>query len=289
VSIIILYSHQKGFAMNKKLLFIGLFCLLALLAFFQSPDIVLSRSIEGRTASQGNRDFAMPPRQVAPTPTPTTATSPLPTPTNTPIPAPTNLPPTGADLTLLHASAAVWSEPSLTTELQADLEQETGDTAQPSYLANGSLFYPVRLAVGAIGLETAVTPLGWRPVMEGDKEVNIWHMVDKIPGWHLNSVVPGQPGNTVISGHNNTGGSIFRNLHRLQAGDEITLWTNVGTAVTYAVEEVNIVPEKEASATQRAANAKAIAPTTDTRLTLVTCWPWNSNTHRVIVVARPIE
>jgi sortase (surface protein transpeptidase) len=55
------------------------------------------------------------------------------------------------------------------------------------------------------------------------------------------------------------------------------------------VEEVNIVPEKQASAAQRAANAQAIAPTTDTRLTLVTCWPWNSNTHRVIVVARPVE
>ncbi len=283
--------------MNKKLLFIGLFCLLSLLAFLQSPHIVLSRSIEGRTASQGNQDFAMTQQQVAPTPTPTTGTSPLPTPTttpipaptNTPIPAPTNLPPTGADLALLHANTDVWSEPGLTTELPADLEQEMGDAAQPSYLANGSLFYPVRLAVGAIGLDTAVTPLGWRPVMDGDKEVNIWHMVDKTPGWHLNSVVPGQPGNTVISGHNNTGGSIFRNLHRLQAGDEITVWTNVGTAVTYAVDEVNIVPEKDANAAQRAANAQAIAPTSDTRLTLITCWPWNSNTHRVIVVARPVK
>lgn len=275
--------------MNKKFLFIGLFCLLSALALLQSPRSVQSRSIEGRVGSPVERDFAMPQRQVAPTPTPTAGTSPLPTPTNTPIPAPTNLPPTGADLTLLHASADVWSEPSLTTEHAPDFEQTTGDAAQPSYLANGSLFYPVRLAVAAIGLDTTVTPLGWRPVMEGDQEVNIWHMVDKTPGWHLNSVVPGQPGNTVISGHNNTGGSIFRNLHRLQPGDEITVWTNVGAAVTYAVDTVNIVPEKDASAAQRTANAQAIAATTDTRLTLITCWPWNSNTHRVIVVARPVE
>ena len=283
--------------MSKKTLFIGLFCLLSALTLLQSPRIVLSRSIEGQTKGVVNRDFAMTQQQVAPTPTPTTGTSPLPTPTNTPaptptntpIPAPTNLPPTGADLTLLQASADVWSEPSLTTELQAEQEQATGDSSQPSYLANGSLFYPVRLAVAAIGLDTAVAPLGWRSVLEGEQEVNIWHMVDKTPGWHLNSVVPGQAGNTVISGHNNTGGSIFRNLHRLQAGDEITVWTNVSTAVTYAVDEVNIVPEKDASATQRAANAQAIAPTSDTRLTLITCWPWNSNTHRVIVVARPVE
>lgn len=283
--------------MNKKSLFLGLFCLLAVLAFLHFPRIVLSRSVEGRVRSQIGRDFAMTQQQVAPTPTPTTGTSPLPTPTNTPVPAPTNtplpaptnLPPTGANLALLQASADVWSEPGLTTEVEADLEEGTGDSAQPSYLANGSLFYPVRLAITAIGLDTAVKPLGWRPVIEGEQEVNIWHMVDKTPGWHLNSVVPGQPGNTVISGHNNIGGSIFRNLHRLHPGDEITVWTNIGTAVTYAVDTVDIVPEKEASAAQRDANAKAIAPTSDTRLTLITCWPWNSNTHRVIVVARPVK
>jgi sortase A len=38
----------------------------------------------------------------------------------------------------------------------------------------------------------------------------------------------------------------------------------------------------------RIANAKWIQPTSDERLTLVTCWPYTNNTHRLIIVARPL-
>ncbi len=38
----------------------------------------------------------------------------------------------------------------------------------------------------------------------------------------------------------------------------------------------------------RKANAEWIAPTTNERLTLVTCWPKRSNTHRLIIVAEPV-
>lgn len=316
----IVYHHkQKGFLMKQKLTLIGIFCVLSALAFMQTPRTVLSHSVDRVTtqyygatlgqervvnalaSSQGGHDFEMPQQQVAPTPTPV---SPLATPTNTPVPAPTNtavptptstvipaptsLPPTGADLTSFQVNDG-WNEVSLSNEVQTDVQQEAGGQSQPSYLANGSLLYPVHLAAPAIGLDTEVKPLGWRQVTEGKEEISIWHMVDKAAGWHLNSVVPGQVGNAVISGHNNVGGSVFRNLDRLQPGDEITVLTNVGTELVYTVSEVEIVPEKYASATQRAANAQAIGATSDERLTLITCWPANSNTHRVIVVAHPVK
>lgn len=282
--------------MKQKLTLIGLFCVLSSLAFIQTPRTVLSRGID-RVAnqSQGSRGMEMPQQQVPPTATPV---SPIATPTNTPaptntavpvptstaIPAPTGLPPTGADLTQLQRNGE-WAEASLSSDAETDVQQAD----QPSYLANGSLLYPVHLAAPAIGLTTEVKPLGWRQVMQGEEEVSIWHMVDKAAGWHLNSAVPGQVGNAVISGHNNIGGSVFRKLDRLQPGDEITVQTNVGTEVAYTVAEVKIVPEKYASAAQREANAQAISATTDERLTLITCWPANSNTHRVIVVAYPVK
>lgn len=287
--------------MKQKLTLIGIFCVLSSLAFVQTPRTVLSRGIDQvaiqyHGALAGN-DIEMPQQQVPPTatpvsPLPTPVDTPVPTPTNTPvpvptgtaIPAPTSLPPTGADLTQLQMNDG-WNEASLANPGQSDVQQAD----QLSYLANGALLYPVHLAAPAIGLDTAVKPLGWRQVQEGDKEVSIWHMVDKAAGWHLNSVVPGQVGNAVISGHNNIGGSVFRNLNRLQPGDEITVLTNVGTALAYTVAEVQIVPEKYASAAQRAANAQAISTTSDERLTLITCWPANSNTHRVIVVAQPVK
>ena len=287
--------------MKQKLTLIGIFCVLSSLAFVQTSRTVLSRGIDQvaiqyHGALAGN-DVQMPQQQVPPTatpvsPLPTPVNTPVPTPTNTPvpvptstaIPAPTSLPPTGADLTQLQVNGG-WNEASLSIDNQYDVQQE----AQPSYLANGSLLYPVHLAAPAIGLDTAVQPLGWRQVQQGAEEVSIWHMIDKAAGWHLNSVVPGQVGNAVISGHNNIGGSVFRKLDRLQPGDEITVQTNVGTEVAYLVTEVKIVPEKYASAAQREANAQAISATSDERLTLITCWPANSNTHRVIVVAHPVK
>jgi sortase A len=38
---------------------------------------------------------------------------------------------------------------------------------------------------------------------------------------------------------------------------------------------------------KRLENARWIGPFPDERLTLVTCWPYTNNTHRVIVIAKP--
>ncbi len=48
-----------------------------------------------------------------------------------------------------------------------------------------------------------------------------------------------------------------------------------------------IVPEKHATLEQRKENAKYIEPTADHQLTLVSCWPRNDNSHRIIVIAKP--
>ncbi|HMQ55905.1 MAG TPA: sortase, partial [Anaerolineae bacterium] len=56
----------------------------------------------------------------------------------------------------------------------------------------------------------------------------------------------------------------------------------------YVVDFKTIVKEKGESVDVRRKNAQWIAPTNDERLTLVTCWPYTNNTHRVIVVAKPL-
>ena len=57
----------------------------------------------------------------------------------------------------------------------------------------------------------------------------------------------------------------------------------------YQVQQKLIVKEKGESVEVRQQNAQWIAPTDDVRLTLVTCWPYTNNTHRVIVVAKPVQ
>jgi sortase A len=126
----------------------------------------------------------------------------------------------------------------------------------------------------------------WETVTQGGQTVSQWLVPDFAAGWHSNSALPGQIGNTVLSGHHNIKGEVFRRLVETVHGAPIFLYAG-DRWFAYRVNLTFIVPERDASSEQQLQNALWIAPTTDERLTLVTCWPYTNNTHRVIVVARP--
>ena len=112
-------------------------------------------------------------------------------------------------------------------------------------------------------------------------------VADYAAGFHEGMARPGHVGNTVLSGHNNIRGEVFRDIHKLTRGDDIYLWVG-NSPYHYKVSVVYRLPEKGAPPQIVADNAKWIQPTDDQRLTLVTCWPYWSNTHRTIVVAFPV-
>jgi len=114
----------------------------------------------------------------------------------------------------------------------------------------------------------------------------VWQVADYAVGWHKTSAYPGNPGNVVLSGHHNIKGEVFRRLVELAPGDEIIVYVGE-TPYHYVVEEKHLLREKGMPVEVRRRNARWIMPTPDERLTLVTCWPYTSNTHRLIVVARP--
>jgi LPXTG-site transpeptidase (sortase) family protein len=103
-------------------------------------------------------------------------------------------------------------------------------------------------------------------------------------GWHPNSAPLGAIGNTVINGHHNVHGKVFGRLVELVPGDRITVFSGT-TSYTFQVANVLILPERDADLAARLENARWIEPSQDIRLTLVTCWPEYSNTHRLIIVA----
>lgn len=80
------------------------------------------------------------------------------------------------------------------------------------------------------------------------------------PGWYEESAYPGK-GNTAIAGHNNMYGSWFRNIKKLQPGNEIYI-SYKGKKYTYTVETVFPIATNDWS---------VIAPTKDSVLTLTTC------------------
>jgi sortase A len=82
-------------------------------------------------------------------------------------------------------------------------------------------------------------------------------------------------GNTVLYGHDDIQGNIFGHLYDLAPGDTVQI--SVGGALqTYRVTGHQIVAPTAVS---------VLAPTSDARLTIITCWPYNVDTKRWIVTA----
>jgi sortase A len=145
---------------------------------------------------------------------------------------------------------------------------------------------PTRIVAPAIGLDSPVVPVGWH-VEDSDVGARVvWDVASYAAGWHSNSAYPGNNGNVVLSGHNNVAGEVFRYLVDLKEGDEIRLYVE-DTLYPYEVAGKVLLEEKGMASEVRRQNAQWIAPTDHERLTLVTCWPYSTYTHRLIVVALP--
>jgi sortase A len=180
-------------------------------------------------------------------------------------------------------------------EKSADAGLVAADGPRPDLPHKAPLFHnpgaqrilPSRLVIPAIEVDTPVVELGWETSKTASGAIfSEWDVAEYAAGWHKNSAVPGETGNVVMSGHNNILGSVFRELDQLKRGDMVELVAG-GPEYIYEVDEVLILPEKHASEKQRKANVQYIQATPDNRLTLVSCWPRDDNTHRIVVIAKP--
>lgn len=125
--------------------------------------------------------------------------------------------------------------------------------------------------------------------MIGGKSVTTWTVPRYFAaGWHRNSALPGRSGNTVLNGHQDTHGGVFRNIDALETDDEIIIYAGA-VAHSYRVSEQHLLEEEGQPLSVRVENARWIMPTADERLTLVTCAPDGTSTHRLIVVALPVQ
>jgi LPXTG-site transpeptidase (sortase) family protein len=143
---------------------------------------------------------------------------------------------------------------------------------------------PVYIRIPVIDLDAPVEPIDW----EDAGEQLIWNVPNwRAAGWHYNSAPLGEVGNTVLNGHNTTKGEVFRDLYKLEEGALVLLDGDDGEVYGYTVENVYVLKEAGQPLSVRQANARYIMPTTDERLTLVTCHPYGSTRNRLIVIARP--
>ena len=160
-------------------------------------------------------------------------------------------------------------------------------TLTPTPVFTGTI--PKQMQIPAIALDAPVISTQWevQKGADGTPQV-VWIVPDwRAIGWHYTSAPLGMPGNTVMNGHNTTRGEVFRDLYKVTAGDEILITGEDGSTYTYSIEETYIVEEAAQSLEVRMENARYIQPTTDERLTLVTCHPYGSTRYRLIVIAHP--
>lgn len=180
-------------------------------------------------------------------------------------------------------------EPTVATTTSAgDASAQTEESAPRVEENHTQRPLPDRLVMSKLAMDIPVEEIGWsmRPGADGSV-YNQWDEADYAAGWHKNSATPGEGGNVVLSGHNNIMGAVFRELDQLARGDIATLYVD-GIPYEYAVERVLIVPETTATPEQRKENAQYIQETDSEQLTLVSCWPRDNNTHRIIVIAKPV-
>jgi sortase A len=142
--------------------------------------------------------------------------------------------------------------------------------------------------IPAIDVDAQVVSIPWETYIDHkDRLVTGWHVPGHKAGWHNTSAWPGHRDNCVISAHNNFRGEIFRYLYKVEPGDEVFLYVE-DRIYCYLVTDAFRLPENDQPNDVREENARWIAPTSEERLTLVSCWPYMTPTHRVIVLGRAI-
>ena len=202
-------------------------------------------------------------------------------------PVPVVLPETPLESEVTPDSAAPPVEPTpAPTEAPAAPPVGSSDTGSASF----EPALPTRLVIPAIDLDAPVDTVGWSVTTAANgQQISMWDVPNHFAaGWLKTTARLGEPGNTVLDGHHNMAGEVFRDLVNLKQGDALTLWAG-DRPRAYVVSMLKILPEKGQQISVRLENAKWIQPTKDERVTLITCWPYENNTHRLIVVAQPVQ
>lgn len=122
-----------------------------------------------------------------------------------------------------------------------------------------------RIQIPAIGVDSTIVAGAYD-----------WEQLKKGVGHRIGSAQPGEEGNMVLAAHNDIYGEIFRHLDKLAVGDEIIVSTERNT-YTYVVNDLDIVDPVE--------GVHVMDPTDHASTTLISCYPYQINTERIVVFA----
>jgi LPXTG-site transpeptidase (sortase) family protein len=156
-------------------------------------------------------------------------------------------------------------------------------------------YVPDRIIIPSINLDAPIVHATNGKLSVDKQKFDSWQAPDEMAvGWHDTSMTLGLPGNTVLDGHNSymVGGEvvdgIFANLVNVKPGDDLVLYSG-DKGFHYIIAVKMLFKERWQPVSVRIENSRWLGHSDDERITLVTCWPKKSNTHRLIVVALPYQ
>jgi hypothetical protein len=204
-------------------------------------------------------------------------------------------------ITLAVAAPTTWALTRPEATAGAPVEQALGAPPSPSVATAGPPRVgarpavpagpeqrpaPVRLAVPARGVDTAVDPVGVEP----DGQMTIPADVDRV-GWYRFGPAPGDAGSAVIAGHvddREQGLGAMAPLRQAAVDDEVVVTDVAGTQSRWRIVSREVI-EKQVLPLDR-----LFARDGPPRLTLVTCGgpflaEFGSYRDNVVVVAEPVR
>jgi LPXTG-site transpeptidase (sortase) family protein len=197
-------------------------------------------------------------------------------------PPPTRLQPSGGSgaIPTITRTISATPTPTFVTEVLPPLVGG-GDEATPT--ASGPSASPRLTATPTVALESRLPNRLRIPIMFLDSAVHEvtlnmgeWQVSPMDVGHHEGTGNPGEVGNVVLAGHRDINSALFRDLDRLQPGDEVFVSNALGE-YRYTVEQSLVVSPSY---------VQVMDPTDDKRLTLITCTPIGLATQRLVVIAK---
>lgn len=145
--------------------------------------------------------------------------------------------------------------------------QQWVQPAPPQPLPTPSVGKPTRIVIPTIGVDA--------PIVEGVTWEDLKKGVGHLPG----SAHPGQRGNMYLAAHNDIFGEIFRDLDKLELGDEFFVYSG-SHQFRYKVTTKRIIEPTDVS---------VMLPSTKPIATLQTCYPYLVDSHRLVVIGELVE
>lgn len=147
---------------------------------------------------------------------------------------------------------------------------------------------PSHIRIPDLDIDAEINQVGYEIKEIEGQRVREWDVASYAAGHHKTSARPGEGGNIVVTGHNDWEGEVFRTLEYAEHGQIVEIDTEEGTH-RYEIQEIHMRREIGASLEERLETGRFMADMPEERLTLITCWPYGINDHRVIVVAVPVD